>query len=89
MSWYGNSKAHADAGRKGGKSQGKHNNPGNFANNPDRARIAGRKGGQSKTPSAGAIEIHTEKELEQPDPNPGNFTPVPRESNEHFVQLRR
>lgn len=32
---------------KGGRSQGKENNPGNFANDPERARQAGRKGGQS------------------------------------------
>lgn len=32
---------------KGGKSQGKENNPGNFANDPERARAAGRKGGQA------------------------------------------
>lgn len=32
---------------KGGKSQGKESNPGNFANNPERAREAGRKGGSS------------------------------------------
>lgn len=32
---------------KGGKSQGKENNPGNFANDPERAAEAGRKGGQS------------------------------------------
>ena len=31
----------------GGKSQGKENNPGNFANNPTRAAAAGRKGGQA------------------------------------------
>jgi uncharacterized protein len=31
---------------KGGHSQGKQNNPGNFANNTDKAREAGRKGGQ-------------------------------------------
>ena len=30
---------------KGGKSQGKENNPGNFANDPEKAREAGRKGG--------------------------------------------
>lgn len=30
---------------KGGRSQGRENNPGNFANNPERARTAGRKGG--------------------------------------------
>jgi general stress protein YciG len=29
----------------GGKAQGQQNNPGNFANDPERARIAGRKGG--------------------------------------------
>lgn len=33
--------------RKGGQSQGKENNPGNFANDPARAAEAGRKGGQS------------------------------------------
>jgi uncharacterized protein len=32
---------------KGGQSQGKGNNPGNFANNRDRAREAGRKGGEA------------------------------------------
>lgn len=32
---------------KGGQSQGKENNPGNFANDPERAAEAGRKGGQS------------------------------------------
>lgn len=32
---------------KGGHSQGKDNNPGNFANDRDKAREAGRKGGQS------------------------------------------
>jgi len=32
---------------KGGQSQGKANNPGNFANDRDRAREAGRKGGES------------------------------------------
>jgi len=33
---------------KGGHSQGKNNNPGNFANNPLRASEAGRKGGESQ-----------------------------------------
>lgn len=32
---------------KGGKSQGKENNPGNFANDREKASAAGRKGGQS------------------------------------------
>lgn len=32
---------------KGGQSQGKGNNPGNFANDPERASVAGRKGGSS------------------------------------------
>jgi len=31
---------------KGGKSQGKDNNPGNFANDREKASEAGRKGGQ-------------------------------------------
>lgn len=33
---------------KGGKSQGKENNPGNFANDRQRAAEAGRKGGQAR-----------------------------------------
>jgi general stress protein YciG len=33
---------------KGGHSQGRDNNPGNFANDPDRAAEAGRKGGESQ-----------------------------------------
>ena len=33
---------------KGGRSQGKENNPGNFANNPARAAEAGRKGGMAR-----------------------------------------
>ena len=32
---------------KGGKSQGKENNPGNFANDREKARLAGRKGGEA------------------------------------------
>jgi len=32
--------------RKGGESQGKENNPGNFANDPEKASEAGKKGGQ-------------------------------------------
>ena len=32
---------------KGGKSQGKENNPGNFANDRERASEAGRKGGSA------------------------------------------
>jgi general stress protein YciG len=31
----------------GGRSQGRKNNPGNFANNPERAAAAGRKGGRA------------------------------------------
>jgi general stress protein YciG len=30
---------------KGGHAQGKENNPGNFANDPEKARAAGKKGG--------------------------------------------
>lgn len=33
---------------KGGQSQGKENNPGNFANDPARAAEAGRAGGQAR-----------------------------------------
>lgn len=48
MAWYGDSKAHAAAGRLGGKAQGKRNNPGNFANDREKAKRAGRKGGSAK-----------------------------------------
>ncbi|MBI4049557.1 MAG: stress-induced protein [Candidatus Doudnabacteria bacterium] len=47
MAWYGDSDGHARAGRKGGKAQGKYNNPGNFANDRAKARKAGRKGGSA------------------------------------------
>jgi general stress protein YciG len=33
--------------RKGGESQGKENNPANFANDPEKAREAGKKGGSN------------------------------------------
>lgn len=33
---------------RGGRAQGRHNNGGNFANNRERARAAGRKGGLKK-----------------------------------------
>lgn len=43
--WFGDSKRHADAGRLGGKAQGKRKNPGNFANDREKAKRAGHKGG--------------------------------------------
>lgn len=49
MAWYGDSAAHARAGRIGGKKQGKKNNPGNFANDLKKARRAGKKGGLAQT----------------------------------------
>lgn len=36
-----------DIASKGGKSQGKENNPGNFANDRQKASEAGKRGGQS------------------------------------------
>lgn len=39
---------------KGGKAQGAQNNPGNFANDRQKAKEAGRKGGQ-KSSSGGSI----------------------------------
>lgn len=35
-----------EIGKKGGEAQGKQNNPGNFANDRQKAREAGRKGGE-------------------------------------------
>lgn len=43
--WFGDSKRHAEAGRLGGKAQGKKKNPGNFANDREKAKRAGQKGG--------------------------------------------
>ena len=51
MAWFGDSDGHARAGRKGGKAQGKKVNPGNFANDREKARRAGKKGGSSPSPS--------------------------------------
>jgi general stress protein YciG len=39
------SEYYSEIGRQGGKSQGQENNPGNFANDPDKASEDGRKGG--------------------------------------------
>ena len=49
-------RAHFDdlIARRGGRSQGKGNNPGNFANDRDKARRAGKKGGQSSGRRANA-----------------------------------
>lgn len=38
-----------DIASKGGKSQGKQNNPGNFANDKKKASEAGREGGQKSS----------------------------------------
>ena len=40
--WHGDSAGHAKAGRKGGQASS-----GNFKNDPQRAKEAGRKGGQT------------------------------------------
>src|SRR3990167_1199948 len=48
MPWYEDSKKHAEAGAKGGKKQGKRNNPGNFFNDRKKASRAGKKGGKAK-----------------------------------------
>lgn len=47
-SWFGNSKAHATAGRLGGKAQGHKTNPGNFRNDINKAKRAGKIGGSTK-----------------------------------------
>jgi len=39
------SEFYSEIGKKGGKSQGRENNPGNFANDPEKAQRAGQKGG--------------------------------------------
>lgn len=56
MAWKGNSEGHAAAGRIGGKKQGKHNNPANFANNKDLARRAGSLGGKAERVKLPPIE---------------------------------
>lgn len=48
MSWFGNKEGHQRAGRLGGLNQGKHNNKGNFANDRQKARRAGKKSKRRK-----------------------------------------
>jgi hypothetical protein len=45
---FGNRSDTEEQAKKGGKSQGKDTNPGNFANDRAKAAEAGRKGGQSR-----------------------------------------
>lgn len=45
---FGNRSDTEEQASKGGKSQGKGNNPGNFANDREKAAEAGRKGGHSR-----------------------------------------
>jgi hypothetical protein len=42
-----NAEMQREIASKGGQSQGKENNPGNFANDREKAREAGRKGGEA------------------------------------------
>lgn len=61
--WFGNSSAHAKSGRTGGKKtaklygekfyksigkKGGRVSPGNFKNNPERAKVAGSRGGKAR-----------------------------------------
>lgn len=55
-------KVQREIASRGGKSQGRRNNPGNFANNPTRAARAGRIGGMRQGK----------------DTNPGNFANNPK-----------
>jgi general stress protein YciG len=48
MTWHGDSKGHAIAGRKGGKAQGKKSNPANFARNKRAAVEAGKRSWESR-----------------------------------------
>jgi hypothetical protein len=41
---------------KGGRSQGKENNPGNFANDREKASVAGRKGGRARGGSSAGMD---------------------------------
>lgn len=65
--WHGDSAGHAKAGQQGGRTTsmeygeafyseigrlGGKKSPGNFKNNPERAREAGRKGGRSRSKQA-------------------------------------
>lgn len=65
--WHGDHEGHAKAGRKGGQataesrghafyeaigSEGGKVSPGNFKNNPERAREAGKRGGKARKQSA-------------------------------------
>jgi hypothetical protein len=50
---------------KGGRSQGKENNSGNFANNREKARAAGRKGGQASHGSGSKRSDATDETTEE------------------------
>lgn len=51
-----------DIASKGGQSQGQENNPGNFANDPQRASEAGKKGGQSSSQGGSSQQSSDEDE---------------------------
>ena len=48
---------------KGGQSQGQDNNPGNFANDPQKASEAGHKGGTAAQQSGHAHELTEEQQV--------------------------
>lgn len=53
---FGNREDTLEQARRGGQSQGRTNNPGNFANSPEKAAEAGRKGGRARGRNTSDIE---------------------------------
>jgi len=51
-----------DTASKGGQGQGRENNPGNFANDREKAAEAGRKGGQSRQGSGSGSSSEEDSE---------------------------
>ena len=58
----------SEAGRKGGQSQGKENNPGNFANDRDKARRAGEAGAKAE-PHEAKVEGGKHSHMHDTDTN--------------------
>lgn len=57
-------KKQRDIASQGGQSQGQQNNPGNFANDLERASEAGQKGGEASQQSGNAHKLTQEEQSE-------------------------
>ncbi len=76
--WHGDPEGHA----KAGSMQGQENNPGNFANDPGKAKRAGQKGGESAQRSGHAHELTEEERSRGGSVSGGNFKNDPERASE-------